>query len=232
MKMPEAKIYAEGLKYWPYRASLQYVLGYVSKWSPPEATVTDLMCGTGDLLGKLAELRPDLNLAGVDINKEYVEYGNKTYPSVRFVQGDVLDTVVRNSDVVLCTGSLHHVPYEQQEQAIINIAAAMKRDGFAVIADCYIDDYNGEHERRLAAAELGYAYLRATIENGAPADVLGWTADILRNDVCMDEFKTSIKKRLPLFKKHFREVEQDCLWPLPSAKANYGDYAHVCCQPN
>src|SRR3989344_3975605 len=201
MKMPEAKIYAEGLKHWPYRASLQHVLGYVSKWSPPEATVTDLMCGTGDLLGKLAELRPDLNLAGVDINKEYVEYGNKTYPSVRFVQGDVLDTVVRNSDVVLCTGSLHHFPYEQQEQAIINIAASVKRNGFAVIADCYIDDYNGEHERRLAAAELG------------------WTADILPNHVCMDEFKTSIKKRLPLFKKHFREVEQDCLWPLPSAKA-------------
>jgi SAM-dependent methyltransferase len=232
-QLPESEIYKDGLAYWPYKDSLQAVLDHVITHTPQNGSLLDIMCGPGYLLGKIAEKRSDLVLYGVDIDARYVSHGNRTYERAVFERGDVLSwRPTAPFDVVVCSGAVHHVPYEQQERAIANIASIVKPGGFAIISDCYVDDYANEMERRLAAAKLGYEYLKVTIENGAPSTVLGWTVDILYNDVLMDEYKMSLEKRMAILRKHFRSISTLKAWPKSEqnfqSPSGYGDYIHVC----
>lgn len=226
--LPEAAVYEAGLIYWPYKASQQLVLGKIAVLIGQGACLVDIMCGPGNLLGKISRDRPDLKLVGVDIDQRYVQYGRGAYPKASFLEGDVLHWQPSFLvDAVVCTGALHHVPYSLQEEAIANIASLIGERGLVILADCYIDDYRTEVERRLAAAKLGYEYLRVTIENGASEDILAWTVEILWNDVFWKEYKTSVVKRLPLLEKHFRQVETIKAWPLET-DGGYGDYVHIC----
>lgn len=227
-ELPEAETYEDGLEYWPYRTSLQAVINYISEHALQGGMLLDVMSGPGYLLGKIKEKRPDLILSGVDIDDRYVSHGLKTYPSVRFEKGDVLNWQPREKfDVVVCTGSVHHIPYEQQEKAISSIASMVKPNGLVVISDCYVDDYSDETERKQAAAKLGYEYIRETIANGGSNRVIEWTVDILWNDVLMHEFKPSFEKRLPILKRHFAEIETLKAWPN-TTPPGYGDYIHIC----
>lgn len=230
-KLPESEVYEASLRYWPYKESINRASLYLTGGAVPlHARVLDIMCGPGHLLGEIAKRRSDLLLTGVDIDKRYVRHGRETCPTATFFQGDVRSWQVREPfDVVICTGALHHVRYEEQEAAIANIAALVKPGGFAFIADCYIDDWpdGDETKRRLAAAKLGYEYLAETIRNGAPDDVIAWTMDILHNDVLGHECKTSVAKRGPLFAKYFKKVSIEVqAWPYPHT--GYGDWIHIC----
>lgn len=227
--LPEADVYERGLEFWPYKASLDLVIKNIVEQAPSNSHLVDMMCGPGYLLGRVKKLRPDLTLVGVDIDRRYIEYGRQAHPSVYFKQGNVLSwSTTRRFETVVCTGAIHHVPYEQQEVAIATLASLVVPRGMAIISDCYIDDYSTENERKLAAARLGYEYLKVTIDNAAPDDVVGWTIDILRNDVFKGEFKTSFLKREPLLEKHFRNVDTYITWPVPGSNRLYGDYVHLC----
>ncbi|MDB4992429.1 MAG: class SAM-dependent methyltransferase [Parcubacteria group bacterium] len=227
-ELPEAETYEEGLEYWPYKTSLLTVIEYICEHAPQNGKLLDVMCGPGYLFGKIKEKRPDLSLYGVDIDERYIEHGNKTYSGVHFEQGDVLTWRPEEKfDVVVCTGSVHHIPYELQEQAIANIASMASPAGLVIISDCYVDDYSDETERKQAAAKLGYEYIRETIANGGSERVISWTIDILSNDVLMHEFKPSYEKRLPLLEKCFGKVTTIKTWPNANPPG-YGDYIHIC----
>lgn len=222
--LPLAETYERELQFMPYRNSLKMVEDIVCADAPHKAIILDLMCGPGYLLMQIHQRRPDLRLRGVDNNPRYISHAKKKC-GASFFTADVLSYSYAPSDIVLCTGALHHIPYEKQEQVVETISKATKPKGFAIISDCYIDDFSTEQERQLAAAKLGYEYLRATIR-GAPAEVIAATIDILHNDVMGQEFKTSLEKRLPLFKKHFREVRTMKTWPNLQI-GGYGDYVTI-----
>ena len=227
-ELPVPETYEEGLEFWPYRASLKLVLDSICSESPKNARLLDVMCGPGYLLGKIKEKRPDLLLSGVDIDDRYIAYGKDTYEDVSFEMGDVLSWQPKDKfDVVVCTGSVHHVPYDLQETAIKNISSFVKSGGLVIISDCYVNDYANETERKQSAAKLGYEYIRETIANGGSDKVVEWTVDILWNDVLMHEFKPSFEKRFPILKKYFTEVKTFKTWP-DETPPGYGDYVHVC----
>lgn len=227
-QLPESKVYEEGLLYWPYKSSQQFVLDKISELAPKNGNLLDIMCGPGNLLGRIAQIRPDLELTGVDWKPEYVQYVGKKYPRIISIWGNVLDWHPKSLfDIVVCTGALHHVPYDQQKTAIANIASMAKLGQPVIISDCYIDDYLNEIERKLAAEKLGHEYTQAAIGNGAPDDVLAWTLDITWNDVFQKEWKTSIKKRLPFLKECFSQIEPIKTWPQNS-NYGFGDYIHIC----
>jgi 2-polyprenyl-3-methyl-5-hydroxy-6-metoxy-1,4-benzoquinol methylase len=226
-ELPESETYEQELVYMPYKESLKKVLETISSQVPINGSLFDIMCGPGYLLGKIAEIRKDLILHGVDSDERYIVHSKEKYPGISFEVGDVLSWKPKELfDVVICTGSVHHIPYKKQEEAIKRIASMVNPGGLCIISDCYIDDYSDEKERKMAAAKLGYEYLRETINNGAPDDVVVATIDILHNDVMMDEFKNSVKKRLPIFQKYFKNVEVIKTWP--NIDSEYGDYIMVC----
>jgi 2-polyprenyl-3-methyl-5-hydroxy-6-metoxy-1,4-benzoquinol methylase len=227
-QLPLPDIYERELFYMPYRVSVNEVINYVISNAPKNGSVLDLMCGPGWMLNQIKIKRPDLNLFGVDIDKRYISHSKKKYLGIKFEEGDVLvwKTGIK-FDVVLCTGSIHHLPYEKQEDFIKRIPGLIAPKGFSILSDCHIDDYNNETERKLAAAKLGYEYLIQTIKNGADNEVIDATADIINNDVSMNEYKTSTKKRFPIYKKYFSKVEVNKTWPKDK-NAEYGDYWVVC----
>ncbi|TAK95453.1 class I SAM-dependent methyltransferase [Patescibacteria group bacterium] len=226
-ELPISETYEQELLYMPYKKSLAQVLETICAQAPVNGTLLDLMCGPGYLLGQIAEKRKDLHLLGVDSDARYVDFSKAKYPGIDFEVGDILAWKPKELfDVVICTGSVHHIPYEKQDEAVARIASMVKPGGFCIISDCHIDDYSNEQERKLAAAKLGYEYLRATIANGAPEDVVAATIDILHNDVMMDEFKTSVERRMPVYQKYFSEVELSKTWP--DTDSQYGDYYVVC----
>jgi trans-aconitate methyltransferase len=224
--LPDAEVYEQELQFMPYRASWRRVLNHLSEHTPNDGSLVDLMCGPGYLLGRLAERRPDLALSGVDIDHRYVPFAREKYPGINFELADILTWEPQAPfDVVICTGALHHIPYEEQEAAIRRMASMVAPGGFALISDCYVDDFANETERRIAAAKLGHEYLRETIENGAPPEVIEATIEILWNDVMRREFKTSTAKRFPIFERVFDSVETIKTWPV--FESGYGDYISI-----
>jgi SAM-dependent methyltransferase len=227
--MPSPETYEREVQYMPYRKSLQMVEDIVCADAPRSGGVIDFMCGTGLLLRKISERRPDLFLFGIDNDETYVKYARDNF-GFDIDLGDV--TVEKDVDpvnffdVALCTGALHHIPYEKQEQVIRRIALATKPEGFAILSDAYVDDFSNERERQRAAARLGYEYLRATIQKDAPEDVVEATANILVNDVMGREFKTSLAQRIPALRRHFADVRTMKVWPDKQI-GGYGDYVHI-----
>ena len=227
-QLPDAKTYENEMSYIPYRESLRQVENFVVRQTPTNGHLLDLMCGPGFLLGKISERRGDLTLKGVDLDGDYVGYANKTYPEAEFEVGDVLSWEPKQKfDAVICTGALHHVPYERQADVIERMSKMVRDDGFVLISDCYIDDHSNETQRKLAAAKLGYEYILEAIKTGDPRDILEATADILCNDVVMDEFKTSIAQRTQQFYRIFRRSETHKKWPTDIHYGSYGDYITV-----
>jgi SAM-dependent methyltransferase len=237
MKSPSPQVYDDQLRFMPYIKSLEIVRDIVCADAPKNAHVLDLMCGTGYLAREIAKRRGDLAIEGIDTNKKYMQYAASLQSeNMLFEVGDILKKSLIPSGVVLCTGALHHIPYVRQEEAIEKIANLTNPKGFAIISDCYIDDFQNERQRQLAAAKLGYKYLKATVENGAPADIIEATVDILRNDVSGLEFKTSLQKRLPILGKYFKDVKTIRTWAesdpfacflSSSHDCTFGDYIHI-----
>lgn len=227
----ESKIYEQELVYWPYEKSWRKVLEMIASQAATDSELLDIMCGPGYLLGKIAEERRDLNLSGIDSDRRYIEYSKEKYPKINFEVVDVLSWgSAKLYDIVICTGSIHHIPYGKQGEVIKKIASAVKPGGFGIISDCHIDDYANEKERKIAAASLGYEYLAETIRKGATNKVIEATIDILYNDVMMDEFKTSLKKRMPILEKYFDTIEVIKTWP--DIESEHGDYIMICKKNN
>lgn len=226
MAQPAPEIYHSEYNFIPYKDSMRSVRGLVRSNAPQDGNVLDLMCGTGFLLQCIKVDRPDLSLTGMDIDSAYLAHARAENFDIRFERGDVRTWFPSQlQDVVLCTGALHHVPYEQQEWVIQSMSRMVKPGGFCVLSDCYIDDFLTEAERRCAAAQLGNAYLEYALKKNAPHDVVSALIDILRDDVLGIEFKTSLEKRVPVLEKYFRAVETKKTWPASSH--GFGDYHHI-----
>ncbi|MDP1884472.1 MAG: class I SAM-dependent methyltransferase [Candidatus Moranbacteria bacterium] len=225
--LPTPKIYEQEYTYMPWGILISAVLDIIKARAPLGGGVIDLMCGTGYLLGEIKKSRSDLILEGIDKDNGFIHYAQKKHPTIPFRIANVLSwSPAGKYDLVLCTGALHHLPYADQIPFLEKIPACLTRDGFAILADTYIDDYSSGQERKQAAAKLGCEYLLATIENDAPKKITQAAVDILCNDVMGFEFKTSIEKMRPAFKRLFSKVEIKKTWPK-SATA-YGDYYCIC----
>lgn len=223
--LPVAEVYEKEFKYMPWGILVEEILDII-KELPSNFNILDLLCGPGYLLGKIKNIRPDLKLHGVDLNPEFIEFAKAKYNDINFTISDVQSWESENKfDVILITGGVHHLHYQEQEKFISKVSNLLKLDGFAIIADPYINDYNNEEDRKISAAKLGYEYMAATIKNGADDDIVKACIDIMYNDVMSIEFKNSIKKMEPILKKYFKNIELHKTWP--KEETEYGDYYFV-----
>lgn len=223
--LPTAETYAKEVMYMPWGILIGDIQKIVLDRVPQGGNVVDLMCGTGNLLGELYSKRSDVKYTGVDLEADYIDYAKRQYPNINF---EVKDAIIWQSDIkydaVLCTGGLHHLPYEKQEEFLRKVSSLVKEGGFAIVADPYIPDYSNEQERKISAVNLGCKYLIATIKNNATDDIIKATADLIPNDVLLVEFKTSVEKIKPQFNRSFTNVEIHKTW----GEDGYGDYYFIC----
>lgn len=229
-ELPDPQTYEREMIFWPWGKLIGEVKGDVVRNSPEGAGVLDLMCGPGYLLGEISKERPDLRLAGIDINPDFIDYGRANYGGIDFIMADVSDLQVElKRDVVLCTGGLHHLPYDEQEGFVKKVAGILKPEGFCIFGDPCLRGYTTEKERKIAAAELGYHSLIAVIRNGGGESMVKSALDVMHNDVLGDEFKTSASKLRRMYSKFFSNVEAHKAWP--TGDLEYGDYYFVLSNP-
>lgn len=228
--LPTAEVYAQEVKYMPWGKTIEAVLRLTEWLLPRGGRVLDLMCGTGNLLGSLKAIRPDIICTGIDLEGEYIDYARRQYPKIEFVVVDALACTTNiRFDAVLCTGGLHHIHWDLQNKLIKNISTLVAPGGFAIVADPYIGDYYSETQRQVAAATLGHQYLCETIKKGAPPAIVKATAELIVNDVTGVEFKTSVERIIGQFHAHFASVTQTQVWPKhPEKHSTFGDYYFLC----
>ncbi len=225
--LPSPHVYEDEYLSMPWRHMAAYYRDYLIKTIPPHATVVDAMCGPALLLSQLAQARPDLHLTGVDNSHHYIAYSQSKYPHLSLIKHDIL-TWEPNSlfDVVLCTGSFHHIPFEQQAKFLARLAKWTNPSGYVLLSDPFIAPYSTEKERMLAALELASEYLQEVINADGTLDVIKATIGILSNDVLADgEYKTSVKRFYDLARPIFPHITAHKTWP--TAEADYGDYCFI-----
>lgn len=239
IQLPPPDVYEQEMQYMPWGAVIDDVVREVSRNGLYKGTLLDAMCGPGHLLNKLRTLRPDLNLEGFDIDERYIEHARANAHSTEHESNhpgrhyaplslEVTDAITwspqKQYDIVLCTGGVHHLPYERQGKFISRLAEAVKPSGFAIIADPCIAPYKGEDERVLRAAELGLAYARETVVHGAPRNIVLAALDVMENDITGSEFKTSANV-LERMCSPFSHIMKRKIWP--DSREGYGDYMFV-----
>jgi len=205
--MPNAETYALEMVYFPWKRTLERIVTNIEgrlNWEKRRAkhevapvTVLDLMCGTGELLYQLAQkLEVDGALfTGVDISSEYLGYARGLLPSATFIEEDVRQWQPEQQySIILITGGLHHLPFEDQIPFLERVAGMLETNGIFVLAEPCLPSGSEESEkqRRLGAARLGYEYLREVIEADAPLEVIRAAVEIIQRDIELDgEFKRS-----------------------------------------
>jgi ubiquinone/menaquinone biosynthesis C-methylase UbiE len=90
----------------------RYLLNHYKKIIPADATILELGCGTGNLIGKLESSMG----VGVDISHRMLEIARKEYPEIEFIHGDIehLDLGKRTFDYIIISGTLGNLQNIQQ----------------------------------------------------------------------------------------------------------------------
>ncbi len=224
--LPPAEVYKKEFKFTPWGKLVHEVQHHVTALTPLGGNVLDLLCGPGYLLGKLEEARPDLHYLGVDLDDRYLQHAIDLYPGIFFEHGDAITWQTEEKfDAIICTAGVHHLPDDEQEPFIARLPSLLKKDGFVIIGDPYIGNFNSERERLIAGAELGHAFLVASISMGAPPDVIAAAVGVLSNDVLLVEWKTSIERRRKMLEPYFKHIEMKKTWP--DHESEYGDYYFI-----
>ena len=137
----------------------EYGEGVVDLLDPaPGERVLDLGCGTGHLTASIAD--SGANVVGLDADRAMVAEAARTYPDLRFVQGDARQFAFREPfDAVFSNAALHWI---DEQDAVLDSVADALRPGGRFVAELggtgNVESIVGAV--REAAAERGY-----TVEN-------------------------------------------------------------------
>jgi SAM-dependent methyltransferase len=111
----------------------------------PGEKVIDIGCGPGDVL----DLLPELDYYGIDISEKYIREAQKRYGGRGvFLHGDTKacagDDRLKNADLVMCIGVLHHLDDPEAEQALAFAKSNLKPGGrFVGVEPCLLAHQSG-----------------------------------------------------------------------------------------
>lgn len=95
----------------------------------------DVGCNSGQLLAHVAQRRPGLRLAGVELNRAAVEHAHRTLPEaeVHACGAEALPFGDGEFDWVTCIEVLEHVPSALRAQVIREVHRVLKPDGCLIL---------------------------------------------------------------------------------------------------
>ena len=110
---------------------------------PGRSAVFDIGCGSGFLLGLIAERKSPRSLAGAEIDQKLVDAArnylrNKTSSipiSVNLFDGVTLPDEIGNADIVTLVDVLHHVPPDQQDTFLHTVYQRMQPGAVFILKD-------------------------------------------------------------------------------------------------
>lgn len=114
----------------------------ISRLLPKDGTLLDLGCGSGRLLARLAQGRPDARIIGLDLSEPMLETGRQLLEReglssrVELRRADITafdESAPERVDAVSCNFALHHLPTEELASRCLEaIARTRSRSGCAV----------------------------------------------------------------------------------------------------
>lgn len=103
-------------------------LAFVEKYVPRHGFIVDVGCGHGLFANVLAEAAATRRVLGIDVDERKIAVARSTVegrPELRFEIGDAIATPPPRCDAVTIVDVLYLLPFEQQEQVLRNVAAAL-----------------------------------------------------------------------------------------------------------
>jgi SAM-dependent methyltransferase len=189
--------------------------------------VLDYMCGTGYLLARIQDRRPDLTLVGCDIHEPFVGFARAKYKHIDFHHADALVFNLHDrADIILCTGGLHHVDFRAQDFFIDKLFGEAGVNTTIVIGEEVIGDYTDGLSRMRSARRHGKDLLRLGKENNWPAELIKAATEVMNNDVFLrGEYKRCISEWMRILTQRFDIVSTEQLWKAPRGG---GDVVFTC----
>lgn len=95
--------------------------------------ILDLGCGRGWMTNLLSAYG---NVTGIEPVKPVIEYAKKLFPHIEFMAGTsktILETKKDSYDFVISSEVIEHVPTEEKDEFIQEIAALLKKNGFLIL---------------------------------------------------------------------------------------------------
>lgn len=108
--------------------------------SRPIQTLVDLGTGTGALAGLMAKAARRARIVGIDEDQGMLAMAAKRLPRRRttLVFDSFLRATLPRCDAVTASFALHHIQHHRDRKALyVRIAAALRRGGVLISADCY-----------------------------------------------------------------------------------------------
>ena len=115
-------------------------LSFLQNWVdiPPEASILDVACGTGEFAKLLLEKNPQQQITGVDISEEMLEIAKdklRDYPNVNLSNNSVTSLPFSDEsfELVICANSFHY--FEHPQPALTEMKRVIKPNGKLIILD-------------------------------------------------------------------------------------------------
>lgn len=110
---------------------------------PPESAVFDIGCGSGFLLGLIAEQKSPRSLAGAEIDQKLVDAARAYLPDktgnvplfIKLYDGREFPDEIGGADAVTLVDVLHHVPSDQQVSFLQTVYQRMRSGAVFILKD-------------------------------------------------------------------------------------------------
>jgi SAM-dependent methyltransferase len=123
-----------------YEEMLDAAVAALPAASRPIRTLVDLGIGTGALAGRMAKAAPRARLIGIDEDQGMLAMAARRLPRRRttLVCDSFLRATLPRADAVTASFALHHIEHHRDRKALyLRIAAALRRGGVLISADCH-----------------------------------------------------------------------------------------------
>jgi 2-polyprenyl-3-methyl-5-hydroxy-6-metoxy-1,4-benzoquinol methylase len=108
---------------------------------PARGRVLEIGCGYGHILSSLAELRPDLDFLGIDVDRDAVVQSKSMWKqqNLRFENEDV-QQIHGGFDLILILDVIHHLPDGAEHFMFQHSARLLKEEGRLLVKDMPFDN--------------------------------------------------------------------------------------------